>query len=103
MALPVERYKDTSFFSGFNYMRLILSNNYGVVGLNTTTIALPAGTYSPFVEVYQKNTSTGVIMPVTGQYATGMDFQVKDGNLIIHTLPGFPASTIYYFVYRSNA
>lgn len=102
MTLPVGKWQNTSFFSGFNYMRLILSGNYGLVGLNTTNITIPSGTYSPFVEVYQRNTATGEIMPVTGEYAVGMSFTVTGTTLTIKSVPGFPASTIYYFVYRSN-
>lgn len=99
MAILKSKWKDMSFYTGFNYMRLIDSGSVTGAANSTHTIPLPAGTYTPFAEGYML-TGTGDIIPIAGQFSTGVNFRIQSGNLVIKL---GPSATVYYFLYRSNA
>lgn len=102
MTIAIGKYKDVSFYSSFNYMRLVGSGSFSSSGTGDHTIALPAGTGTPFVEVYGTDAG-GIIYPITGQYLTAANFYIDGAgtNLIIHTAGTF-ITQVYYFIYRSN-
>lgn len=99
--LPKTNWQNLSFYSGFDYMRLIASGHVSIPASTNTNIVLPTGTYTPFIEVYFKEQSSGNIFPAVGYFIIGTDYKVNNGILTIR--PSTTLSDAYYFVYRSNA